>query len=378
MTEGGYPAARAAALRIQPHFIHHLTGGTDEADRGNLVPDLEAAEAIVSAAFWASLRREEAWTPRVSLAFITPEHVEGALKFERPILLESLALTRLAPAVERPGIHLGVRREEGALWIWGALRQLPASCFVLEVIAPGHLVIKQSRGEESGKFINVAVLEGERIKIIDQQAATEPDCPALLKSLLGLDSQFAPVDSVNVLIRMAASMRAHGRGGSLLVVPAGTREWEESILKPITYSVMPAYSALADLMQEDAREKRRLRWQGAVGNVLEGIAGLTAVDGATLIDDGYQVLAFGVKIIRPLGSHQVQQVIVTEPIEGSTGTVEEPSQLGGTRHLSAAQFAHDQRNGIALVASQDGRFTVFGWSPREDMVHAHRIEALLL
>ena len=55
-----------------------------------------------------------------------------------------------------------------------------------------------------------------------------------------------------------------------------------------------------------------------------------------------------------------------------------PTQLGGTRHLSAAQFVHDQRDAVALVASQDGRFTVFAWSPCEDMVHAHRVETLLL
>ena len=33
---------------------------------------------------------------------------------------------------------------------------------------------------------------------------------------------------------------------------------------------------------------------------------------------------------------------------------------------------------VALVASQDGRFTVFAWSPCEGMVHAHRVETLLL
>ena len=55
-----------------------------------------------------------------------------------------------------------------------------------------------------------------------------------------------------------------------------------------------------------------------------------------------------------------------------------PYQLGGTRHLSAAQFVHDQRDATALVASQDGRFTIFKWSASEDIVHAHRVEALLL
>jgi hypothetical protein len=31
-----------------------------------------------------------------------------------------------------------------------------------------------------------------------------------------------------------------------------------------------------------------------------------------------------------------------------------------------------------MVASQDGRFTVFAWSPCEGLVHAHRIENLLM
>ena len=64
-------------------------------------------------------------------------------------------------------------------------------------------------------------------------------------------------------------------------------------------------------------------------------------------------------------------------VGGAAETVH-PTRLGGTRHLSAAQFVHDQHGGLALVASQDGRFTVFAWSPCEQAVHAHRIEALLL
>jgi hypothetical protein len=71
-------------------------------------------------------------------------------------------------------------------------------------------------------------------------------------------------------------------------------------------------------------------------------------------------------------------VLVTEPIEGSREEIVEASQLGNTRHLSATQFVSDQRDAIALVASQDGRFTVFAWSPLRDIVHARRLEALLL
>ena len=81
---------------------------------------------------------------------------------------------------------------------------------------------------------------------------------------------------------------------------------------------------------------------------------------------------------RRKGSPRVEQIAVTEPIEGSVASVVHPLQLGGTRHLSAAQFVHDQRDALALVASQDGHFTVFAWSPCEDVVHAHRVETLLL
>jgi hypothetical protein len=105
---------------------------------------------------------------------------------------------------------------------------------------------------------------------------------------------------------------------------------------------------------------------------------LTAVDGAVVLTDRYELLGFGAKIIRRKGWAQVEQVSVTEPIEGTAAMLAHPEQLGGTRHLSAAQFVHDQRDAVALVASQDGRFTIFEWSPCEAMVRAHRIEALLL
>jgi hypothetical protein len=95
------------------------------------------------------------------------------------------------------------------------------------------------------------------------------------------------------------------------------------------------------------------------------------------MSDSYQLIAFGAKIgTHPQGS-RVERVVITEPIAGSVPEIVHPTQLGGTRHLSAAQFAQDQPDSMALVASQDGRFTIFAWSPCEQMVHARRIEVLL-
>jgi hypothetical protein len=141
---------------------------------------------------------------------------------------------------------------------------------------------------------------------------------------------------------------------------------------------MPSFPELADLMRQDEKLRGRRLWQESLLDAVEAIAGMTAVDGATVISDQYEVLAFGAKIGRRDGGAQVEQMIVTEPIVGGVASVVHPVQLGGTRHLSAAQFVQDQRDAVALVASQDGRFTVFAWSPCEEMVHAHRVETLLL
>ncbi len=342
------------------------------------MPDTSCVEAMIEAAFWASLRREESYLPRISLAYVAPDTVKWPLKFERRLPLAAQPLARLAPAVERPGIHLGVWHEGEQFSVWGTASRLPPSCFVLEVIGPGLLIVKHSRGDDSGKFVNVAVFQGDEVKLIDEQATRLPDGPDLLRSLLGFATRHASAQAPNVLIQLAVSMRAHGHGGSLLVVPSNSELWLESVAQPVLYALVPPFSALSELMQDRAEKNSHRRWMNALGRAVDGVAGLTAVDGATVITDRHDVLAFGVKIVRRHEWPQVTEVIFTEPIEGARAEVVDPAQLGGTRHLSAAQFVHDQRDAVALVASQDGRFTVFAWSECENMVHAHRIDTLLM
>jgi hypothetical protein len=380
MTEPAYPAARAVAEQVRAHFARHSAAALSQQGRQELapLPDAQVIEAIIDVAFWASLRREEGYSPKISLAFLPPEQAGHPLRFERLLPLSPGALSRLAPAVERPGIHLGVWREGGELCVWGTTRMIPSFCFVLEVIEAGLLVVKYRRGQETGKFVNVLVLKGDQIKVVDEEGTSLPDCPPLVTSLLGFGSPATGDDSVNVLVQLAASMRLHGRGGSLLVVPHHSETWRESILWPVPYSIVPSFSELADLMRRDEAERSERLWQEAFQDAVEAIAGLTAVDGATIISDQYELLAFGAKIVRRKGGTQVERIIVTEPIISNVASVVHPTELGGTRHLSAAQFVQDQRDAVALVASQDGRFTVFAWSPCEVMTHAHRVETLLL
>jgi hypothetical protein len=378
LTEPAYPAARLVAPRVQAYFSRHRQAARAHgAISFAPEPDAAAIEAIIDAGFWASLRREEGYSPRVSLAFVSPADVPRPLRFADGLPLAPRPLARLAPAVERPGIHLGVWTDASGLHVWGTTRELPTLTFVLEVVSPGLLVIKSPRGEPA-KYVNIAVLQGDRVKVLDEGGARLPDCPQVVQSLLGLDVPGFWGDTVNIYVQLAVSMRAHGRGGAVLVVPSGSEEWRESIVQPIPYAVVPAFSELAELMGMADAEHASRTWQDAVRRAVDAVAGLTAVDGATIINDRCELLAFGAKIARRDGHPQVEQVILTEPVEGAEPTLVHPSQFAGTRHLSAAQFTQDQRDAVALVASQDGRFTVFKWTACENMVHAHRVDALLL
>jgi hypothetical protein len=378
-----YQAAGIAAPLIEAHFERHLAEARRVGVDG-LAPQPEAKSiaSIINATIWASYRPEEGRFPKISIAYLPPEQAGQPMVFEHPLPLTAGVLTKLAPAVERPEIHLGVWNHGDELRVWGTTRTIPSFCFVVEDIEPGLLVVKHRRLDGFGKYANVAVLIGEKVKVIDEKGTSLPDCPALLRALLAFTAAATngPQHSLNILVQLSASMRAHAHGGSLLVVPSDSDRWRESIAQPILYSVTPAFSALSDLVGNEVPEEHedRKQWESAVRRAVDTIGGMTAVDGATVINDRYEVLAFGAKIRRNEGSLPVDKWVITEPVVGNLPIVVQPTEHGGTRHLSAAQFVYDQRDALALVASQDGKFTVFAWSPCEEMVHAHRVESLLM
>ncbi|MDB5273110.1 MAG: hypothetical protein JWO58_1477 [Chitinophagaceae bacterium] len=378
-TESTYQAAKTVAHRVENIFQKHLAKARDHGKQDLAeVPSVSMIQSIIEAAFWISLRREEGHSPRISLAFLSPKEAGQPIVFEQRIPLNPGTLTKIAPGFERAGVHLGVWYENDEIYVWGATFQIPNLCFVIDVSEPGLVVIKHRRSDAFGKFSNVAVLTGDEVKIVDDYNAGLPDCPSLLKSLLDLGASAGNNDSLNVLLQLSVSMRAHKRGGTLLFVPADSSAWKESVRHPLHHSIEPVFSGLSDRMRENVSETNFTLWRNAISKEVEIIAGLTAIDGAIVMNDRYELLAFGEKIRRREGGAPIEQVVMTEPVLSGNAQVVDPAQNGGTRHLSAAQFVFDQRDTMALVASQDGKFTVFTWSECEGMVQAHRIDALLL
>jgi hypothetical protein len=375
-----FTASDTIVTKIRSYFVEQAAGRSRDAGSA-AVPPPEHMARMLSAAFWSSLEREEGWPTRVSLAYFAAPLTGVGFSFVRPLPLSVRSLARVAPAVERPGVHLVVAPDDaGHLRVWGAALHLPPRCFVVEVTRPGELIVKHPRSGPFSKFVNVAVIAGEDVKLVADSQSRRLECRTLLATLLE-EALASPGVGRNgpagVLVDLALSMRTHGRGGTLLVVPAGHERWRDSIRSPLPYAALEPFSELrvhADALAAGANGRRRARYARAV----EAVAGLTAVDGATVMTEALDVVAFGAKIIRREGASLVESVLRSEPVEGNVPTVEHPSTLGGTRHLSAAQFVFDQRDALAFVSSQDGRFTVFAWSTCDACVHARRIDVLVL
>src|SRR5207253_1746 len=97
---GSSSIAQALSDAVAPHFARHIAAARRHGADGFAVsPDAASIAAMVDAAFWASLRREEGYVPTISLAYLSPEHTANAMRFARPLALEPGALTKIAPAV---------------------------------------------------------------------------------------------------------------------------------------------------------------------------------------------------------------------------------------------------------------------------------------
>ncbi|HZY37418.1 MAG TPA: hypothetical protein VFE53_12250, partial [Mucilaginibacter sp.] len=78
-----YQAAATSAPVIESHFARlletaALQGETDLAP----APSLKVISSVIDVAFWASLRKEEGRSPKISLAYLPPALAGQPLVFE--------------------------------------------------------------------------------------------------------------------------------------------------------------------------------------------------------------------------------------------------------------------------------------------------------
>src|SRR5690606_720884 len=146
------------AATIEKHFVQ-LRAEAEALGETNLAPQPPAPviETMLDVAFWASLRKEEGFSPRLSLAYLPPEKAVAPLLFETPLEFAPYMLAKIGPGVGRAGVHLGIWQNANGFYVWGTTQQIPPVCLVLNVPEPGLVVVKHMRLGGYGKFTNVAV-----------------------------------------------------------------------------------------------------------------------------------------------------------------------------------------------------------------------------
>lgn len=344
------------------------------APKGN-IPTREHLAVLLDAVFWTSYETEEGRPVSVSLIFRKPEHASDTFCFDRPISLTPKNLLKLGPALENPRAHITVWPDEhGHLRIWGF--RTGSDDFItydlwIQGLGPGCVLITyggRSLAALTGNkavFVNPGILmKAVRSKISSPDTQNHNNLQAILR--------------YNSLLFIAQVMRSHGHGGTVLVVPEESG-WQKSIRYPVHYTggasfldtaieVLPPAPAqpaaknwLVDYLRKTfaKRQDKSTEIREKIRQQCSRIARLTAVDGALVMSPDRYTYCFGAKIqaIDPTPSDYKVQVL--RPIEGFTKTLLNFSDLGGTRHQSAAQFAYDQPLAIAIVASQDGDVTFF-------------------
>jgi len=94
-----YQAAQAVAKAVEAHFAQHFSQATQKVDASTLapIPSVDVIESMIDAAFWASLRREEGNSPKISLAFLPAPLAGNALIFENRLLLTPSDSDKISP-----------------------------------------------------------------------------------------------------------------------------------------------------------------------------------------------------------------------------------------------------------------------------------------
>ncbi len=352
------------------------------APQGMPVPSVLQLQELVDQSFWASLEQEEGRPVRFTLSFSMTAYgpVGDPFIFKEVQDLTIVNIIKLSPALLLGRSAIGVVGDpDTSLKIWG-IAPLPTLALTVEAVGSGHIIVR---------FLDrnrIILRAGQVIFLSNDQSDN-------LLFLVHNLSQFEQPITQKLLIEVEAlkkvinAMLRQGHGGTLLWVPEDM-DWQLSV-KSSRYPCH-AYRELADFVNKLACESLpefdlalgdyrnsplyhsvALRLQ-RIKPMIEAMGQLTAVDGATVISENLEILAFGV-MLRAEGVDGTAAVLELGQATNTLDLQSFPlSKLGGARHRSAAEFCCSHKRSLAFVASQDGTLTIFGWQAQTNRLFAIR------
>jgi hypothetical protein len=317
---------------------------------------------LLEVSFWASLKMEEGRHHKFTIVYAMPKdftHLTVA-EFASSLEFTDNTVAKLAPALETVAT-IGVRPKHvdmDKLEVWGFVPHSLSEGVdrpLIRTIAPGQLLVwlaSDVRARVTGtqaEFVQKHLFHG----LFESIWPSSPQENWLVES-----------ERRDYLRKIGLAMRAHGHGGMLLIIPknqnlqsaiGGRRFWFE----------VP-YEGVKDTLEKRDGFVRQFALGGLppsgsierTPDVLGLIGQLTAVDGATLISPDFAVLGFGAKVNNE--GCEPKEVLVLDRFERKDPDVITFENFScGMRHKSAARFVFSHDGTVAIVASEDGRLSVF-------------------
>jgi hypothetical protein len=340
----------------------------------DLVPSLEHLEEILSGMFWASTQMEEGRFPRFRAIYAGPVKSRSfGLEFAQPIQWESEEIRKIAPAVTPPDGRICIFPYEGKLFIQGMQSKISINDpqrVMFEILDPARITIQFPQYE------NIAEIKGYGAGFIDELWSDASRDLISLESIRNKNN-----DDFSLIYRVMTQeilsrIRLLRHGGSLLFV-SNLTNLGKSLETPIHYKSGSNFNAIK-LIKDSAKEYLKENIDKPIAAEIKAlklslnklrmadsartVAYLSAVDGATILNNKFEVIAFGTKIKEiPATNEEKQKVKMILPLE----TDEEPKQsllvkeFRGKRHLSVARFVLNNPGSIGFAISQDGGITGF-------------------
>jgi DisA bacterial checkpoint controller nucleotide-binding len=319
-------------------------------------------------------------------------------------------IRRLSPAADFYRSLIGIcLDDEGELKIWGLVHSGPRwlregqggrdappplpRALVLRVHGPGRIAVDVGQDTlcklDEGRISDVSMDVFRSRWLPEAFAPVRQELAEIHEGLRDqarkkgqvwarLDNDITRVIGQHTIKRITSAVRDSHHGGTLVVVPPDLAdEVIEGRYVSLKYKFVDAEprrrfrTLIVDVMSELARTyagapaRDPVGWDDyeassdaslslldeAIFEVAHLIAGLTAVDGAVVMTQRYEILGFGGEISGDLPAVEtVQRALDVEADE----TIEETTEGVGTRHRSAYRLCKALGTVIAVVISQDG------------------------
>jgi hypothetical protein len=351
-----------------------------------IIPTTQQLAVLFDVAFFASTGKEEGHQARFSLALLNPTRW-GVHRFAKPEPLTVESLAKLSAACYEDATALSVYMTDAGWAIWGIGVNVPPAQRGSRVLVPEHyltLTVREAGALALRSYHEIIFQYAGGIGLIPASSTAVDD---LIAEVLSLGDETLQPHHLSAICR---AMRAHARGGALLVVPttapasisfryeifqertprllftdghiAGETE-EKYVVAPLAEAVMnenahakrEAEDRKSDPASTDHFVLHTFEWTDLQA---AQIGRLTAVDGIAAVTHEMAVLGFGGKIPVP-DDFPTRQVLHLDPRTGVRTSLTAKELFSGMRHTSAAAacLAHGP-GAMALVQSQDGALTI--------------------